>query len=79
MVVEVASPGTATFDRLTKYDVYARAGIAEYWIVKPAHRTVEVLVLQNGEYHSRGTFHGRQTLPSSIVPGLPACVEQFFV
>ncbi len=79
LVVEVASPGTATFDRLTKYDVYARAGIAEYWIVRPAQRTIEVLVLQHGEYRSLGIFHGHQALLSKIVPGLSVRVEQFFV
>ncbi len=79
LVVEVASPGTAAFDRLTKYDVYARAGVREYWIVKSAQRTVEVLVLENGEYRSLGIFNGQATLPSRVVPGLPVRVEQFFV
>jgi Uma2 family endonuclease len=79
LVVEVASPSTAAYDRLTKYDVYARAGITEYWIVKPTTRTVEVLVLEDGEYRSLGVFRGQQTLPSRVVPGLPVRVEQFFV
>jgi Uma2 family endonuclease len=79
LVVEVASPGTAAFDRLTKYDVYARAGVIEYWIVKSAQRTVEVLALENGEYRSLGIFNGQATLPSRVVPGLPVRVEQFFV
>src|SRR5229473_2437126 len=39
LVVEVASPSTAAYDRLTKYDIYARSGVAEYWIVKPTSRT----------------------------------------
>ena len=79
LVVEVASPGTAAFDRLTKYDIYARAGVREYWIVKSAQRTVEVLVLENGEYRSSGIFNGQAMLPSRVVPGLPVRVEQFFV
>jgi Uma2 family endonuclease len=79
LVVEVASPGTAAFDRLTKYDVYARAGVIEYWIVKSAQRTVEVLALVSGEYRSLGIFNGQATLPSRVIPGLPVRVEQFFV
>jgi Uma2 family endonuclease len=79
LVVEVASPSTAAFDRLTKYDVYARAGVIEYWIVKSAQRTVEVLALENGEYRSLGIFNGQATLPSRVIPGLPVRVEQFFV
>lgn len=79
LVVEVASPGTAAFDRLTKYDVYARAGVSEYWIVKSTQRTIEVLVLENGEYRSLGIFNGQATVPSRVLPGLPVRVEQFFV
>src|SRR6266446_2870835 len=79
LVVEMASPSTAAYDRLTKYDVYARAGVTEYWIVKPTTRTVEVLVLEDGEYRSLGIFHGQQTLPSRVVAGLTVRVEQFFV
>lgn len=79
LVVEVASPSTATYDRLNKYDKYARAGVPEYWIIKIEERTVEVMVLENGQYRSLGIFQGEQTLPSSIVPDLPVRVEQFFV
>lgn len=79
LVVEVASPSTAAIDRLIKYDAYARAGIAEYWIVKPTRRNVEVLVLEKGEYRSLGVFGGQATLPSRVVAGLPVRVEEFFV
>src|SRR5256886_14153881 len=78
LVVEVASPSTAAYDRLTKYEKYAQAGITEYWIVKPKPRTVEVLVLEAGAYRSLGIFRGEQTLPSRIVPDLPVGVERFF-
>ena len=78
LVVEVASPSTAAYDRLTKYERYAHAGIIEYWLVKPITRTVEVLVLENGEYHLLGAFRGQQTLSSHIVLNLPVHVEQFF-
>ena len=79
LVVEVASPSTAAYDRLTKYEKYASAGIAEYWIVKPIRRSIEVLTLEQGEYRSLGIFSGEATLPSRIVPGLPVRVEQFFL
>ena len=32
LVIEVTSPSTAAYDRLTKYEKYAQAGITEYWI-----------------------------------------------
>ena len=78
LVIELASPSTALYDRLTKYDIYARFGVPEYWIAKTATRTVEVLVLENGTYRSLGVFHGQDRLPSRIVPDLPVAVDQFF-
>jgi Uma2 family endonuclease len=79
LVIEVASPSTAAYDRLTKYEQYAQAGITEYWIVKPTTHTIEVLVLEDGEYHSLGVFSGQQTLPSWVVPGFSVAAEKFFM
>jgi Uma2 family endonuclease len=79
LVVEVTSPGTATYDRHTKYVAYASARVPEYWIVDPAGRTVEVLVLEDDEYRTRGVFQGKAALPSQVVPGFLVRVEQFFV
>src|SRR5207248_2806207 len=56
LVVEIASPATAAIDRTAKYEKYAHAGILEYWIVNPHRQTIEVFVLEDGEYHSLGVF-----------------------
>jgi Uma2 family endonuclease len=79
LAVEVASPDTALYDRVTKYEKYAHAGVQEYWIVNMKAKTIQVLVLEDGEYRSLGTFRGEQTLPSRIVSDLPVAVERFFV
>jgi Uma2 family endonuclease len=78
LLVEIASPGTATYDRSKKLDAYERAGVPEYWIADPAARTVEVLLLQGGAYRSQGAWTGQALLPSQVVPGLPVQVQQFF-
>ena len=41
LAVEVLSPGSARFDRVTKRVAYLRHGIPEYWIIDEASRTVE--------------------------------------
>jgi Uma2 family endonuclease len=79
LVVEVSSPGTVAFDRLTKYDTYERAGVPEYWIVNLDRRTVEIVVLEYAKYHSLGVFHGEQKVPSRIISWLSVRVEQFFL
>jgi len=78
LVVEVASPGTAGYDRREKQNIYAHSSVTEYWIADPSARTVEVLLLEFGEYRPLGVFHGKATLPSKVVAGFPTQVEQFF-
>ena len=78
LVVEVASPGTAGYDRREKQDAYARAGVTEYWIADPEAHTVEVLVLDGDRYRSLDVFRGEVQLPSQLLPDFPAKVAQFF-
>ena len=80
LVVEIASPSTATHDRHNKLDAYARSGVPEYWIVDPFSHTVEVLSLERvGMYQSLGLFSGKATLPSLVIPDFSPRVEQFFM
>ncbi len=79
LVVEVASPGTATHDRREKYDAYANAGVPEYWIADPIAHTVEVFILETGKYYSQGVFRGKAILPSKVLPGFDVRVELFFM
>jgi Uma2 family endonuclease len=53
--------------------------VPEYWIADPVARTVEVLVLEGGAYHSLDVFQGKATLPSQVIAGFAVRVEQFFV
>ncbi len=50
MVVEILSPSTQRHDRLTKFNLYQRAGVREYWIVDPANRVAQSFVLEDGRY-----------------------------
>lgn len=80
LVIEIAPPGTAAYDRLSKFQAYARAGVEEYWIVNPERRSIEVAFLRDGEYVVQGAFLDKDTLPSRIVPGIASVsVEQFFL
>ena len=55
LVVEVISPGSWKRDRVEKKSLYEQVGIAEYWIVDPESRSIEVFALAKGVYqlHSR--------------------------
>jgi Uma2 family endonuclease len=70
LAIEIASPGTASYDRLSKYEAYEQAGVSEYWLADTEERNIEVLTLE----------HGKDTIPSRIAPGISTVeVHQFFV
>jgi Uma2 family endonuclease len=49
-VCEVLSPSTERLDRSRKLRIYAEAGVAHAWFVKPSDRTLEVLRLRDGAW-----------------------------
>lgn len=46
MVIEVAAPETASYDRSDKFKAYARAGVREYWLADLAERSIKVWALE---------------------------------
>ena len=79
LVIEIASPGTELYDRLSKYEAYEQAGVSEYWMVNSSDKSIEVSVLEGREFQSLGVFQGKTTIPSRVVPGIAnVAVEQFF-
>ena len=53
LVIEILSPSTRRHDRLTKYNLYQRAGVREYWIVDPTDKSVQVFTLEDGRYAAK--------------------------
>jgi Uma2 family endonuclease len=78
LVVEVVSPGSVGYDRREKQNIYAQAGVPEYWLVDPISQNVELLLLETEAYRSQGIFQGQAILPSRIVPQLSVPIERFF-
>ncbi len=80
LIVEVLSPGNAEKDTAIKRAAYARAGLPEYWIVRPSERDVLVLSQPDpalGDYLSASVFSTAGELVSPTLP-LRAAVAGFF-
>jgi Uma2 family endonuclease len=79
LIVEVLSPSSVRADRHVKFDVYERAGVAEYWIANPKTRSVEVYTLSGGEYALLGEFTEDEPLRSKVLDGIDIVARSLFV
>ncbi|OFX31671.1 MAG: hypothetical protein A2Z07_05025 [Armatimonadetes bacterium RBG_16_67_12] len=70
LVIEVLSPSTVKLDRGRKMGLYARSGVAEYWIVDPDNRSVEVYRLEGSAYRLELRAHEGDMIRSDLFPGL---------
>lgn len=78
LLVEV-SDSSLRYDRITKARLYARDGIAEYWIVNVPEETVEVHTEPEGEFWGRRTVHGAEhTLEPLGLPGVSVALGPIF-
>jgi len=50
LIMEILSRSTQRHDRLTKFNLYQRAGVREYWIVDPDSKSVQIFALEKGYY-----------------------------
>lgn len=78
LVIEILSSNSAKRDRVIKLESYARFGVPEYWIVDPAHLTVEQYMLHRpGEPYALGClFEKDDPVRSQRIPCVSFTVEE---
>ncbi len=67
-----------TRDLVRKRQIYAEAGVLEYWPVDPRNDTVTQLELQDGEYVERAVLGADDTLTTPLLPGLSISLAEIF-
>ena len=77
IVIEILSTDRNR-DLVRKRQIYAEAGVREYWIFDPQNDTVLPLELQNGEYIERPTLTAADTLTTPLLPGLSIPLADIF-
>jgi Uma2 family endonuclease len=80
LAVEVVSAGREARKRdfVEKPRDYAAAGVAEYWIVDPDERTIQVLALEGDAYCVHGLFKDGDTATSVLLDGFAVAVSDVF-
>lgn len=67
LIIEILSPSSRQRDRLTKLNLYQRAGVKEYWIVDPDEKTVIVMTLEDGEHYAPTAYSSQATVPVGVL------------
>ena len=65
-------------DLVRKRQIYAEAGVLEYWPVDPGNDTVTQLELRGGEYVRRAVLGADDTLTTPLLPGLSIPLTSIF-
>lgn len=77
IVVEILSSDRSR-DLVRKRQLYAEAGVPEYWIFDPRDDTATILELKEGEYIERAVLTADDTLTTPLLPGLVIPLSDVF-
>ena len=77
IVVEILSTDRNR-DLVRKRQIYAEAGVREYWPIDPRNDTVTQLELREGEYFERAVLGPGDTLTTPLLPGLSIPLAEVF-
>ena len=78
LVAEVLSDSTRGHDLRRKRGWYAEAGVAEYWVLDPEARSVEVLALTDGGYRTAATAGAGGAVASAALGEFEPGVDALF-
>lgn len=76
LVVEILSPATARTDKITKAQVYARYGVAYYWLVDPEENRIEEYRLEQDGFAPVSRAEGGILFRPEVFPGLTVDLGQ---
>ena len=77
IVIEILS-SNRNRDLVRKRQLYAEAGVPEYWIFDPRNDTALPLELRDGAYVERGILGIGDTLTTPLLPGLAIPLSDLF-
>ena len=79
LIMEVLSPSNQRHDRVTKFNLYQRAGVREYWMVDPNQKSVQTFVLEDGRYVANNFGEAGDQLPVHILEGCTIDLAEVFL
>ncbi|MDR3247706.1 MAG: Uma2 family endonuclease [Treponema sp.] len=88
LIIEILSPSNSRHDRFTKFDLYLRAKVREYWVVDPDEKEVQTYILAGDHYIAKAYGYNEPTIkpedtvpdivPVTVLPGLEIDLKTVF-
>lgn len=80
IVIEITSPSTARHDLATKFDLYQKHAVQEYWIIHPSEQTLLIFKLQqDGCYGAPGRYAEGDKVPVPLLGELQIDLGSVFM
>jgi len=79
LAIEILSKSTAKMDKTTKFRLYEKYGVREYWIVDPYHKTVDVYTLENGKFGRVNIYTHTDIIPVHILENCHIALAEVFM
>lgn len=76
LVIEVLSESTRDIDRTTKLKLYARYGVAEYWIIDPWKPSAEIHRRSQGGLELSSIVESDGLLTTPLMPGFSLALSE---
>lgn len=67
LIAEVLSPSTARIDRRSKFRLYEKYGVREYWLVDPRDQLVEVWQRKENQFLLLDAYDPSETFTSALI------------
>ncbi len=78
LLVEILLPSSAKRDWRDKFDLYAKRGVKEYWIIDPINPAIWITRLENGGTATSGPYIEGDTVSSTALAGFSVKVDDIF-
>ena len=77
-IIEILSKGNSKKEMTIKYELYAEAGVLEYWIVYPEQEAIHQFVLNEQGHYDLKMMFAEGTAQSHLFPDLEIELNEIF-
>ncbi|MDR2521036.1 MAG: Uma2 family endonuclease [Spirochaetaceae bacterium] len=77
-VAEILSPSNTAIEMQTKFDLYRRAGVREYWVLDGDHKRLHAYRFEGGKIAAFASYGADESAPVGIFPALTIALPPVF-